>query len=62
MESKKTINVLFDNLNSVHESCFKNILVVNDLVLKKKCMEKTNIFFYDKRRSIYSCKMQSIDN
>ena len=31
--------------NNVHESCFKNILVVTDLLLKKKCMEKTNMFF-----------------
>ena len=60
MESKKTINVLFDNLNSVHESCFKNILVVNDLVLKKKCMEKTNIFFMIKEDQFIHVKCNQL--
>ena len=59
--SQNIINVLFDNSNIVHESCLKNILVVNDLVLKKSVLRR-QMFFYDQRKSIYSCKMQSIDN
>ena len=43
--SENIINTLFDNENSVHASCFKNILFVNDLLLKKKCIDKTNILF-----------------
>ena len=43
--SENIINTLFHNESSGHASCFKTILFVNDLLLKKKCIDKTNILF-----------------
>ena len=58
--SQNIINGLFDNSNIVHESCFKNILFVNDLVLKKKCMEKTNILFMVKENQFIHVKCNQL--
>ena len=58
--SDKIIHELIDNTKSVHESCFKNILVVDDLILQKKCCEKTNIFFMVKENQFIHLKCNQL--
>ena len=58
--SDKIIHELLDNTKSVHESCFKNILLVNDLILQKKCFEKTNIFFMVKENQFIHLKCNQL--
>ena len=58
--SHNIIHELCENSNNVHESCFKNILVVTDLLLKKNCMEKTNMFFMIKEDQFIHVKCNQL--
>ena len=44
-KSEIIVKNLINNQNKQHDSCFKSILSINDLMIKKKCIQMTNLFF-----------------